>query len=257
MNDFIRRDFISFGVHFQVAANDPETWASLGAYLPFGSQPSPEQMGPSRIYSFETEAGIYTLAADNTELTRSEEPARVLEAFESDAQLFIAEHSPVGIFVHAGVVGWKGRALVFPGRSFSGKSTLVAALLGAGATYFSDEFAILEADGRVLPYPRPLSLRQVNGESLKIDARHLGPKIGQGALPIGAIMVCRYEAGATWRPQELSPGQALLALLDNTVAARSRTQAALQTLEKVVAATPAYQGERGEAEAVIAEILKL
>ena len=57
------------------------------------------------------------------------------------------------VFVHAGVVGWKGHAIVIPGRSRSGKTTLVAELVKAGAEYYSDEFAVLDAEGRVHPFP--------------------------------------------------------------------------------------------------------
>ena len=41
------------------------------------------------------------------------------------------------------IVTWgRGRAIVIPGRTFSGKSTLVAELVRAGATYYSDEYAV-------------------------------------------------------------------------------------------------------------------
>ena len=64
------------------------------------------------------------------------------------------------MFVHAGVVAVDGRALLLPGGSFTGKTTLVAALLRAGAQYGSDEYAVLDEAGLVLPaYPRPLSIR--------------------------------------------------------------------------------------------------
>ena len=66
--------------------------------------------------------------------------------------MHLAERARNRIFIHAGVVGWQGRAIVIPGRSFSGKSTLVAALLQAGATYYSDEFAVLDGRGYVHPF---------------------------------------------------------------------------------------------------------
>ena len=62
--------------------------------------------------------------------------------------------------MHAGVVGWNGRALLLPGRTLSGKTTLVAELLRAGATYYSDELAVLDARGRVHPFPKPLAIRE-------------------------------------------------------------------------------------------------
>jgi len=46
----------------------------------------------------------------------------LLDQFESHLQLTIAEYAPRRVFVHAGVVEWKGQAIVIPGMSFSGKS---------------------------------------------------------------------------------------------------------------------------------------
>src|SRR4051812_15498788 len=61
-------------------------------------------------------------------------------ALAAHAEPFVAERAPDHLFVHAGVVGWEGRAIVMPGASFAGKTTLVQAWLEAGATYYSDEF---------------------------------------------------------------------------------------------------------------------
>ena len=60
--------------------------------------------------------------------------------------------------VHAGAVLWGERALLLPGVTHAGKSSLVAELLRRGATYFSDEYALIDSEGRVHPYPRPLLL---------------------------------------------------------------------------------------------------
>jgi hypothetical protein len=73
-------------------------------------------------------------------------------ALATHAEPFVAEHAPDHLFVHAGVVGWEGRAIVMPGTSFAGKTTLVRAWLEAGATYYSDEFAVLDRAGRVHPF---------------------------------------------------------------------------------------------------------
>ena len=57
-------------------------------------------------------------------------------ALAAHAEFFVAERAPDHLFVHAGVVGWEGRAIVMPGASFAGKTTLVQAWLEAGATYY-------------------------------------------------------------------------------------------------------------------------
>src|ERR1700749_911879 len=85
---------------------------------------------------------FYLLYAGAELIARALDAQAVFERLESDLQLYVAERAPRRVFVHAGVVGWKGRAVVIPGRSLSGKTTLVVELVRAGAEYYSDEDAV-------------------------------------------------------------------------------------------------------------------
>jgi hypothetical protein len=126
-------------------------------------------------------------------------------------QLMAAYLAEGYLFVHAGVVGWQGRAIVIPGRSFTGKTSLVTALVRAGATYYSDEYAIFDPQGRVHPYPRPLSIREEAGRKPRLyPVETLGGQAGQTPLPVGLVVVTEYQAGARWQPRTLSPSRALL-----------------------------------------------
>ena len=82
-----------------------------------------------------------------------------------------------------------------PGRSFSGKTTLVRELVRAGATYYSDDYAVFDARGRVHPFPRQLSIRR-NGAH--VQERHpvesLGGVAGEMPLPVGLVAVTEYDA---------------------------------------------------------------
>ena len=140
------------------------------------------------------------LYAGPTRLARTLEFDDLFEALETDLQMYVAEMARRLLFVHAGVVGWGGRALVFPGRSFSGKSTLVAALVQAGATYYSDEYAVFDARGRVHPYARPLSIRGQGGERpKKYTPEALGGGSGVKPLPVSLVVFTKYRSGARWR----------------------------------------------------------
>ena len=174
-------------------------------------------------------------------------------------RLHLAEHARGRVFIHAGVVGFRGRAIVVPGRSFTGKSTLIAALLRAGARYLSDEYAVLDDRGRVHPYPRPLSLRAPGKRrGVRREAAALGAKVGRRALPVGLIVVTRYAAGAPrFTPAALSAGQAALALLDNAIAARSAPERVWPALRAAVASARAVRGDRGEADEAAGAILAL
>ena len=116
---------------------------------------------------------LHLLYGNSELLARSADLESVLQSFESSVHLHVAEMAPHKVFVHAGVVGWKEKAIVIPGRSFSGKSTLVAEFVRAGAKYYSDEYAVLDVQGNVHPYSRPVVMRE-NGARKKYTAEELG-----------------------------------------------------------------------------------
>jgi hypothetical protein len=197
---------------------------------------------------------LYTGAA---RVARTMELDEVFETLESDLHFSIAFWARRRLFVHAGVVGWHEKAIVIPGRSLSGKTTLVEALVRAGATYYSDEYAVFDAHGRVHPYPKPLSIREEGSERPKLyPVESIGGCSGTKPLPVGLIVVTQYQSGARWRPRALSPGQAVLALLDNTVLARFKPEVALTTLQRAIARAFAFKGKRDQAEEVVASLLE-
>jgi hypothetical protein len=180
----------------------------------------------------------------------------LFEPLENDLQHTVAEAAPRRVFVHAGVVGWRGRAILIPGRSFTGKTSLVAALVRAGATYYSDEYAVLDDRGRVHPYPRLLSIRETGQDRPRRCAPEaLGGQAGSKPLPVGLVAVTEFRTGARFRPRPLSPGQAALALVANTVPALRRPAAVMDTVQHVVRQADALKSARGEAETAAAALL--
>jgi hypothetical protein len=61
------------------------------------------------------------LYGNHSLLARSFKLGEVLEAFDSWVRFSVAELTDRRVFVHAGVVGWKNRAILIPGKSFAGK----------------------------------------------------------------------------------------------------------------------------------------
>jgi len=180
-----------------------------------------------------------------------------LATLEADLRLSVAAAAPRRVFVHAGVVGWRGRALVIPGPSGAGKSTLVAALVRAGATYYSDEFAVLDARGRVHPFAKPLSLRDAAGGGARaVTAETLGGCSGVDPLRVGLVVLSSYREGARFHPMRRTPGPALLDLVAHTVPVRKRPEASLRALEAMVAGAVVLKGARGEAEEMAPALLR-
>jgi hypothetical protein len=133
----------------------------------------------------------------------------VVDTHERRLHMHLATKTRVVIYVHAGVVIWRGGAVVMPGRSYAGKSTLVHALVQAGAGYFSDEYAIIDQSGLVHPFPRPISLRD-GKETRRINAASLGYLPPASALPVRAVLIGRYLSGSQWSPVSATSGEAVL-----------------------------------------------
>jgi hypothetical protein len=196
------------------------------------------------------------LYAGSTRLARTLNLDELFDRLESDLQLASAYLATDKLFVHAGVVGWQDQAILLPGRSFVGKSTLVTALIRAGATYYSDEYAVLDRAGRVHPYARPLSIRAGSGQKPgKYPVEGLGGRAGVEPLPVRLIVVTEFHAGARWQARKLTPSRALLALMENTVAARKDPTISLPILKQVVSGATAIKSKRGEAAEVVANVL--
>ena len=133
----------------------------------------------------------------------------------------------------------------------------MAALVRAGATYHSDEYAVLDARGWVHPYVMPLSIRQPNGvPTRKCPPEELGGVSATRPLPVGLVVVTKYRAGARWRPRELSAGQAVLALFANTIPARRKPENVFAALQKAVSHARVLKGTRGEAQETANSLLK-
>ena len=145
-----------------------------------------------------------------------------------------------------------------PGRSLSGKTTLVQEMLRLGATYYSDEFAVVDDSGLVHPFARPLGIREDSSPAqTKYTAESLGASSGIKPLPLGTAVICRYEAGARWQPAALSQGQEALELLANSVAVRSQPYQTLRRLHQLARRAVFIKGTRGEACEAAKSILNL
>ncbi len=254
---------LSYGVRVGIRVNDARAMERITKLLPPGWKPSAAPFVESLFsvyFAGEPRGNVrgYNLLYNGfKQLARSFNVEEIYTTLESNLRITVAEAARRRVFVHAGVVGWKGLAIVIPGRSFSGKTTLVRELLRAGATYYSDEYAVLDEQGRVHPFAKPLSIRE-NGTAEQTDytVEALGGEAGKKPLPVGLVVISDYQAGARWQPQKLSAGQGALELLAHTISARRQPEVALSTLHRVASRASVLKSKRGEARQVIESILK-
>jgi hypothetical protein len=234
-------------------------WAGVlteidSAFVP-GSRAS-ERREPDLAYSLECDKmrGLYAVSIGSQELIRTPDLNRLLKFLKLHVQHAIAESAVERLFVHAGAVAWRGKAILLPGHSGSGKSILVRELICAGAVYLSDEFAVLDPDGLVHPFARPLSLRTNLG---KIDCPvgELGVRTATDRLPVGMVAFTKYKPQGTFRPVRLTPGVAVLELLKHFVAVRANPAKAMRIARAVTSDCLVVSFVRGEARSSAALLL--
>ncbi len=154
-----------------------------------------------------------------------------VRAFNHELMHAVMLRNPHLLFVHAGVVAVDGRAIVLPGLSRAGKSTLVLALLREGARLLSDELLAYDpARALLLPFPRAVKVRD---ECVGYFAEYATGFVGEGegrflplpALPhgvapsarTGILAAPRWTADADGVPRAISAGEGLLHLASSAL----------------------------------------
>lgn len=192
--------------------------------------------------------GTRIIIQNGEEISRGGIHRKVFKFFDSIIRVAIAEHAVDRVFLHAGVVGWKGKAIVVPADSFKGKSTLITELVRNGATYYSDEFAIFDRDGRVYPFARRIGRRTEDYKIYELTAEGLGGTIGVDPIPVGLVLITEYKDGAKWSPKILSSGKGVLEMIPFTLCLRHRPDFSLEVLNNIASNAIIASSLRGNAE---------
>jgi hypothetical protein len=255
--------FSSFGVRIGIRSSQVGVCPSLERVLPPGHRPS-SSSSVQRLYSLVIGGPgesrgvrrLNLLYEGSARVARHRELGPVLDILQTQIRRAVAELTPHRVFVHAGVIEHGGRAIVIPGPSMSGKSTLVAELLKLGASYYSDEYAVLDEKGKVAPFAKPLSLRTPGTYvSTDYELDKLGASIGKKSVPVGMVVITHYGEGGKWRPRRLSRGVGALELLAHSVAARLDPQRVMGTLHRALETAQILKGTRGEASETARQML--
>ncbi len=251
-----RLTYEAFGVKIGLDVPDPELRNAVGDMLPAAWR-SPVTPQPGGSFGLLRGGLGYRITSDDGPGSEHATIEVALGTLEGYVQQFISVHARDRIFVHAGAVAYDGSAILIPGESFSGKSTLVAALVAAGATYYSDEFAVLDPDGRLHPYPRRLSLRTQDGEPAQaLHARDVGGIQAEQSTEVRMVVITRYKPGASWQPTLLSAAQGVVALLGMTLGGHERPVESMRALRGTLEGAIVLEGERGEAGSTATALLE-
>jgi hypothetical protein len=226
--------------------------------------------------------GWFAVRADHTDLAGSDELTanRALARHRCLTALIETSRRPrrwLGI-LHASAVAAGGRCIVFPGVRGSGKSTIAAALVGAGADLVTDDYAPLERASRLVwpvPYApgikrgswgalrrhypdlRALPVHRLAGldiRYLELDRERVAPR--DRGLPVAALVFPRYEAGAGLAPERISAAEALAGLCHARSLMDRQPDVLAETL-RWVETMPAYRLSYGNLNQAIAWVQSL
>ena len=248
--------FEAYGTQLRICTNSRELLDHIELMLPPGWRRRPRSSKQHLLGLLEEGNGVYSIYRPDGACIH-DAPGReyALILLESQIQGHIALDATEFVFIHAGVVADGGRTIVIPGRSFSGKTTLVRALVDAGAFYYSDEFAALDETGRVFPYAKRLTVRHPPEGADDYSVEQLGGISGVEPLRMGLVIATHFRPGAEWQPRQLTPGVGALAMLEHAVPAQTRPEQTLRVLKRALQGAVILEGERGEANNVARVLL--
>ncbi len=169
---------------------------------------------------------------------------------------YVIAHATRFTFIHAGVIGLNGVAALLVGSSGHGKSTLVAELIRT-ASYYSDEYAAIDEQGRLHPYPRALLMREGRPEQRPVAAQDLGAQVADGSADVRLILSLPYQVGAQICMDPVGQSQGLRLLLENTPHVLEDSPALFKKLTRVAGGARTFVGVRGEAAEAADAILQL
>jgi hypothetical protein len=134
-----------------------------------------------------------------------------------------------------------------------GKSTLCVAAADAGARVLSDEYALVDlSTGLVTGWQRPVRVRLERGG---VERRDIA--VASEPVPVGLVAVLAFDGSAEPAIASITPAEAAIELMDNTVCARSRPDMSLDAALVVARSARSVKGSRAEAAVAISELFGL
>jgi hypothetical protein len=251
-----------FGVDLAVACDSDEAAAALERYvLPWLPRAAPDPSIADRrveVRRASHDGPGFEVVVDGVGVAIAPSPDAAIPHVQRALDDAVVRGQTAMAVVHGGVVAHEGRAIVMPAATHAGKSTLVAELIRRGAVYCSDEYAMIDAAGRVHPYPRAVLMRDESGRDQPPRlAADLGGTDARAPMRASLIVGLRRVAGAALHLTPTTQAEGVLLLLRNTPQALADAPWIRQPITRVVEGTACYVGVRGEAAEAATAILEL
>ncbi|MGE0751684.1 MAG: methyltransferase domain-containing protein [Variibacter sp.] len=238
----------------------------------------PESGKSSRDLSFRLEEGGYAICAGAERIAQDIPQADVLRHLAEHAVGALATEARSAAF-HAGAVLGNERAILIPGASGTGKTSITAWLVDQGFAFLSDELA-LAADraGDILAFPRAMIFKAGRHDRLLANLKTLAaaPALASGGCtllrpaaaqcaplrpyPCGLMIFPQHEAGRPLSLAPLSAAQAALRLMaynhSSEENAPDRGFAAVTALSRQAPAFALHYGDYAQLAGVLDELVR-
>ncbi len=215
--DAVRMDCVLYGRSFRVWLEAGEIAEEIGPRLQGVAGTGEGSAITFRVASHGNRATVWLDGA----LIAEEEKTGGARAILLQEMTRLCGKRTIRAILHAGACGTASRCVLLAGASHAGKSTLCAALMGAGMTCYADDSAMIDDGFRVLGMPFPLMLRRSGWEGIRrrggiqepawlmrwgVESGFLAsnlPSGGSPAAPAAGLVFVEYRENA--RQFEMTP----------------------------------------------------
>ncbi|MHB1414175.1 MAG: hypothetical protein ACYC1C_02890 [Chloroflexota bacterium] len=204
--------------------------------------------------------------------TLPEAIAQLEHTIDSAAARGLARH----LLIHAGAVAAGERAILFPGASGQGKSTLVAALCLAGFAYMSDELSVINMESLLLlPFLKAIGLKDGGWKVLTaafdtpspalkatpsdgVTVRYLpGPNPRSTPTPIRFVLMLDRQPGRSASFVPAPRAQALVELAKHSLNLPRHGRKGVEALARVVEGADCYTLTYGDLREAVTTVKNL
>lgn len=242
--------YIAFGGH-QVAVHSNVREVLAGVERSFREMLQLEPKSIVEELEVSWKNGEYHLLRNSKASAKNGTLANVLYCLRYEVAMRLIQACPDLMWLHAGAAAYRDSAVLIPGLSGRGKSTLVTSLCAQGWTYLSDDIVPLDPNsGKVIPFPRLPMVRENLGQQLPLDRVQelrkteidLKPEaMCREAMPIRALVFPTYSPHSPTKILPYSPAIAALELLENCLNFVHHKQAAVRYVCELVKHLPTFQ----------------
>jgi hypothetical protein len=248
----------AFGWRVAILADCESTRAILDRYLfPWLPRSAAEPADADAVFRVLPAGEGFQVRAEDKAVAHSATLETLIPQLQSLLDDGLVRRLTGVVAVHAGAVALGGSAVLLPGPSHAGKSTLVAELVRRGCVYFSDEYALIDDLGLAHPYPRALMLRNGQAQSRPVLPSEWKATVGCAPAPVKLVLAVQHAPGSSWNIRRVPQSEMLLMLLKNTPHSISDSTNLTSALLRTSGAAACFAGTRGEAADAASRILAL